>query len=113
MGDNCDSCDSQSAMPTDDGQLRDCDYSQMKLPKPTKAQSRPSVGELSDLDVAWLSVAAALLHKSQAQVLQTAVIIYLTRNRQDHLARLHIIANREGLSIEDAFVKILMDELEP
>lgn len=71
------------------------------------------MGELSDLDVAWLSVAASLLHKSQAQVLQTAVITYLTRNRSDHLARLHIIANREGVSIEEAFAKILSGDLEP
>lgn len=100
-------------MPPEPDKLPDCDYSQMKLPKPTKAQQRPSVGELSDLDVAWAAVAAALLHKSQAQVLQTAVITYLSRNRQDHLARLHIVANREGISIEEAFVKILSGELKP
>jgi hypothetical protein len=96
-----------------DRPLPDCDYSEIVLPKPTKAQSRPSVGELSDLDVAWVAVAAALLHKSQAAILQTAVITYLAKNRQAHLARLHVIANRENISIEEAFIKIYSGELDP
>jgi len=93
--------------------LTDCDYSKMKLPKPTRAQSRPSVGELSDLDVAKLVVGAALKRKSQAAVLQTAVLTYLNRTWGNDLERLHIVANREGVSIEDAFMGILMGTLEP
>jgi hypothetical protein len=99
-----------AAMPDE---LRDCDYSEIKLPRPSRAKSMPSVGKLSDLDVAWVAVASALLHKSQAQVLQTAVITYLAKNRQSHLARLHVIANREGISIEDAFVGIVEGRIEP
>lgn len=100
-------------MPEEPSKLPDCDYSQMKLPVPTAAQKRPSVGELSDLDVNWIVVAAALLHKSQAQVLQTAAVTYLSRNRQEHLARLYIIANREGINIEEAFTRIAAGELKP
>lgn len=96
-----------------DDELRDCDYSRMKLPKPTRAQSRPSVGELSDLDVAKLVVGAALKNKSQASVLQTAVLTYINRTWPNDLERLHIVANREGITIEMAFIKILMGEIEP
>lgn len=93
--------------------LPDCDYSRMKLPKPTRAQARPSVGELSDLDVAKLVVGAALKNKSQAAVLQTAVLTYISRTWPNDLERLHIVANREGIAIEEAFTKILNGELEP
>ncbi|MBD2261397.1 hypothetical protein [Pseudanabaena sp. FACHB-2040] len=97
----------------DEQPMKDCDWSKVTLPRPSKAQSRPSIGELSDLDWAKLMVVSKLIHKSIASVLQTAVITYLNRNWHNHLERLHIVANRENISIEEAFEKIVKEELEP
>ncbi|HEY9737567.1 MAG TPA: hypothetical protein V6D06_14835 [Trichocoleus sp.] len=100
-------------MPDEEAPNRDCDWSKVTLPKPSRTQARPPVGELSDLDWAKLFVASKLIHKSVASVLQTAVVTYLNRNWGNHLERLHIIANREKISIEEAFEKIAKGELEP
>ena len=98
---------------SDPSPLPDCDWSKVSIPKPSRTQSRPQSGELSDLDWAKLVVSTALIHKSQAAVLQTAVLTYLDRNWPKHLERLHVLAQGEGISIEEAFEKIVKGELEP
>ena len=92
--------------------LRDCDWSKVSIPKPSKTQARPQSGEVSDLDWAKLMVTGELIKKSSAQIMQTALLTYLNRNWPKHLERLHVVANRENIAIEQAFERILSGELE-
>lgn len=97
----------------EDQPLRDCDWSKVNLPKASEAQLRPNVGMLSDLDWAKLQVKRALIKKSVGAILQTAVITYVQRTWSADLERLHVLANREGLTIEEAFERIVSGQLEP
>jgi hypothetical protein len=97
----------------EDQPLKDCDWSKIELPKPTDAQLRPNAGKLSDLDWAKLQVKGALINKSIGAILQTAVITYVQRTWPADLERLHIVANRERISIEEAFERIARGQLEP
>lgn len=84
------------------------DWSKVRLPNPKNA--RPQVGELGDLDYWKLVVASKLVKKSMAAMLQTAVYTYLTRAWEQHEARLTIEANREGISPEEMFQRLVNEE---
>lgn len=89
----------------------DIDWSKVKLP--VEARKVNQSGTLAAKDFAMLSVVAKLLGKGMSAVMQTAIIIYLRRNREEHIKLLDFVASREGLSREEAFVKIYNDELTP
>ncbi|PZO13146.1 MAG: hypothetical protein DCF25_16485 [Leptolyngbya foveolarum] len=89
----------------------DLDWSQIKLP--IEARKVNQSGTLSAIDFARLSVSAKLLGKGLAAVMQTAVVTYLRRNREEHLKMLEFIAAREGISREETFMQIYNGTLKP
>jgi hypothetical protein len=68
---------------------------------------------ISAKDHAQLKVASLLQGKSIAQTVQTAVITYLRRNWKEHLKLLDVVSAREGISREEAFIKVHSEELKP
>lgn len=87
------------------------DWGRVNIPE-AKARKINQSGWLSAKDYVWLAVVGKLLKKTVAQVLQTAVLTYLRRNTVEHLQVLDFIANREGISREEAIEKIYRDEIE-
>lgn len=91
--------------------VADIDWTKIRLP--IEARRINQSGTVSAKDFAMLSVAAKLLGKGLAAVVQTALITYLRRNREEHLKMLDFVASREDISREEAFTKIFNDELKP
>lgn len=91
-----------------DGEI---DWRLVKIPK--FGSRRIQTAKLDHHSLAWLKVVALLLDKNLATMVQTAILTYLNRNKRSHLDRLHTVATREGVTLEEAVEKILSGEIKP
>jgi predicted transcriptional regulator len=69
------------------------------------------VQQLADLDYAKVLVVAHLLKSSRSQVAQTAIYEYVARNWDAYEERLALEAGRQGLSPEELFQRIVLNEV--
>lgn len=89
-------------------QLPVMDWDKVHLPPPKTP--RPQVGELGTLDYWKIVVASKLIKKSIAAILQTAVYTYLSRTWEEHEKRLIVEANRQGITPEEMFMKLVEED---
>lgn len=87
------------------------DWRKVLLPK--FKNRRIQVSNLDAWAFAWLKVVALLINKPLAAIAQTAMLTYINRNMKSHLARLHVVAAREGISLEEAVEGILSGKIKP
>lgn len=91
---------------------KDLDWLKIKIPG-LKTRKINQSGTISGRDYALMRVASKLLGKSVATLVQTAVILYLRRNAEEHIKQLDFVAGREGISREEAFEQIYSGKLKP
>lgn len=90
----------------------DLDWSQVEYPK--ASQPRPQCAKLDDRKMAMLLVCGAIRYdNAMAQVIRTAVEMYLVRKWPSYIDDLKAIAARERMTPEGVFTAIVKGDLKP
>lgn len=84
----------------------DLDWSKISVPQ--SAQPRPQCAKLNDVRMAKLLAVARLGYdNAMAQVLRTAIEIYLRQVWPKYVKDMRAIAAKEGITAEEVFMKIV------
>ena len=78
----------------------DLDWSKIIVDPPSNR--RIQSGEISDLEFARLCMAMQATGKSKADILKTALVTYLRRNKEEHERSMQVLAAQRDVSVEEA-----------
>jgi len=95
----------------DDGAI---DWSQVRFPKFTAGQTRPESSNLEGMAAFKLVVLAVLNYGgSMAQLVRTAIAMYVKAKWQCGIDNARVLAAREGITVEEALSRIADGTLKP
>lgn len=89
------------------------DWEKIEVGQYTDRQRKPNTGTLGTLDYAKLLVISKLIGKPIANIIQTAIYTYLSRNWAEHETRLIVEAKSKGLTPEELFSQLAGKETDP
>lgn len=98
----------------EDSSGEDIDWGKIRFPEFTAGQKRPESSNLEGMAAFKLVVLAVLNYGgSMAQLVRTAIALYVKAKWQCGLDNAKVIAAREGLSVEEALNRLADGTLKP
>ena len=89
---------------------KDIDWSEIASRLPVAKDTRLTVGALPQIDFYFEKAFVNAANRSLSADLQSLVIMQLRQHRQVRCETINFLANQHGLTFEEAFVRLALDE---